>query len=134
MRTQTNEAQIILTIEAITSSQNLSRRVTAMLYNVPEVTLHTKMNGATPIAERRLANQLLTEIEVEVVFEYILDTNLRGYPSLTGNVEVMVNHILASRRARHVGKQWPYRFVQRREELKTRFLALRLPKGPPRRP
>ena len=33
----------------------------------------------------------------------------------------MVNHILASRGARRVGKQWPYRFVQRREGLKTRF-------------
>ena len=33
----------------------------------------------------------------------------------------MVNTILASRGARHVGKQWSYRFVKRRPELKTRF-------------
>ena len=58
-----------------------------MLYNVPEVTLHTKMNGATPIAERRPANQLLTEIEDEVIVEYILNLDSRGYPPLIGNVE-----------------------------------------------
>jgi hypothetical protein len=33
----------------------------------------------------------------------------------------MANHILVSRGARGVGKQWPYRFIRRREELKTRF-------------
>ena len=73
MRTPTNEAQIILAIEAIRSSQKLSRRAAAKLYNVPEATLRTRMNGATTIAERRPANQLLTEIEEEVVVEYILN-------------------------------------------------------------
>ena len=33
----------------------------------------------------------------------------------------MANLLLATRRAPPVGKQWPYRFVQRRPELKTRF-------------
>ena len=54
------------------------------------------MNGATPIAERRPANQLLTEIEEEVVVEYILNPDSPGYLPLIGNVEEMVNYILAS--------------------------------------
>ena len=33
----------------------------------------------------------------------------------------MTDYILASRGAPRVGKQWPYRFIQRREELRTRF-------------
>uniref|UniRef100_L7IUA6 HTH CENPB-type domain-containing protein n=1 Tax=Pyricularia oryzae (strain P131) TaxID=1143193 RepID=L7IUA6_PYRO1 len=33
----------------------------------------------------------------------------------------MADHLLAARDARPVGKQWAYRFVQRRIELKTRF-------------
>ncbi len=33
----------------------------------------------------------------------------------------MADHILATRGSRRVGKQWAYRFIQRRKELKTHF-------------
>ena len=36
----------------------------------------------------------------------------------------MADHILATRTKRRAGKQWPYRFVQRRKELRTRFAGL----------
>ena len=114
MKTQTPEAQIILAIEAVQSSRKLSRRAAAKLYNVPESTLRARMNGVTPKADSRPASQSLTKIEEEVVVQYILDLDSRGFPPLIGDVEAMVNSILASRSARRVGKQWPYRFIQRR--------------------
>ncbi|KFY28445.1 hypothetical protein V491_00458 [Pseudogymnoascus sp. VKM F-3775] len=121
MKTPTPEAQIILAIEAIQSSHKLSRRAAAKLYNVPESTLRARMNGVTPKADSRPVSQSLTEIEEDVVVQYILDLDSRGFPPLIGDVEAMVNSILASQGARCVGKQWPYRFIQRRTELKTRF-------------
>ena len=73
MSAQTNEARVILAIEAIQSSKKLSRRAAARFYNVPESTIRDRMNGVTHIAERRPAVQLLTEIEEEVIVQYILD-------------------------------------------------------------
>ena len=67
MPDQAKEARVNLAIQAIQLSRKLSRRATAKLYNVPETTLRDRINGAAPIAERRLANQLLTESEEEVV-------------------------------------------------------------------
>ena len=73
------------------------------------------------MAERRPASHNLTKVEEEVIIRYILDLDLRGFPPLIGDVAAMADHILTSRGTRRVGKQWAYRFVQRRPELKTRF-------------
>ena len=79
------------------------------------------MKGSTSLAECWLGTQLLTEIEEEAVVRYILDLDSQGFPPLIGDVEVMVNSILMSRRARPIRKQWPYHFIQQQEELKTHF-------------
>ncbi len=86
MQVQTQEARVILAIEAIRSSKKLSCRAAAKLYSVPESTLRTRMNGATALAERRPAIQLLTEIEEEVVVQYILDLDSRGFPPWVENI------------------------------------------------
>jgi transcriptional regulator with XRE-family HTH domain len=121
MQVQTQEARIILAIEAIRTSKNLSRRAAARRYNISESTLRDRMNGRTTMADRRPKAQKLTTIEEDVIVEYILHLDARGYPPLMENVAAMANHILQSRNASAVGKLWSYRFVQRRKELKTRF-------------
>ena len=121
MQIQTQEARVILAIEAIRSNQKISCRAAARLYNVPEATVRYRMHGRATMADRRPKAQNLTAIEEEVIVEYILHLDARGFPPLIGDMAAMANYILSSRQARLVGKQWPYRFVQRREELKTRF-------------
>ena len=79
------------------------------------------MKGRTSFNESRPAVQLLTIIEEEVIIQHILDLDSRGFSPRISDVEDMANSILASRGSRHVGKQWAYRFIQRRPELKTRF-------------
>ena len=79
------------------------------------------MNGRTAMAERRPASHNLTKVEEEVIIQYILDLDLRGFPPLIRDVAAMADYILTSRGTRRVGKQWAYCFVQRRPELKTRF-------------
>ena len=85
------------------------------------------MSGATPIAERRPVAQVLTALEETAVVQYILDLDAKWFQPSLENVRVMADRILASRGTRRVGEQWPYRFVQRREELRTRCPRLRLP-------
>ena len=120
MREQNNEARVVLAIDAIQKSDGLSRRAAAKLYNVPETTLRDRMSGATPITNRRPVAQVLTALEKEAVVQYILDLDARGFSPSLEDVRVMADRILASRGTRRVGKQWPHRFIPRREALRTR--------------
>lgn len=120
MREQDNEARVVVAIDAIQKSDRLSRRTAAKLYNVPETTLRDRMSGAIPMAERRPAVQVLTALKKTVVVQYTLDLDAREFPPSLENMRVTADRILASRGTCRVEKQWPYRFVQRREELRTR--------------
>ena len=121
MASQTQENRIILAIEAIQSSQKLSRRKAAELYNVPETTLRHRINGMQPRDEIRANSYLLIFIEEDIIVKYILDLDKRGFLPRMAGVKDMANLLLESRGSRRVGKQWAYRFVKRHPELKTRF-------------
>ena len=121
MEIQTQEARIILAIEAIRTSKSLSRRKAAKIYNVPESTLRDRMTGRTPLNERRPAVHKLTKLEEEVIVRNILDLDSRGFAPRLAGVEDMANFILESRGGKRVGKLWAHRFVQRQPDLKTRF-------------
>jgi hypothetical protein len=121
MEIQTQEARIILAIEAIRTSKKLSCRSAAKLYNVPKSTLTDRMTGRTPRRELKANCHKLTELEEEVIVRYILDLDTRGFAPRLAGVKDIANYILESRGGRRVGKLWAHRFVQRRPELKTRF-------------
>jgi hypothetical protein len=121
MEIQTQEARIVLAIEAIQTSKNLGIKTAAKLYKVPKSTLTDRINGRTPRAESRPTNTNLTPIEEEVIIQYILDLDTRGFAPRLTSVKDIANYILESRGGRRVGKLWAYRFVQRQPVLKTRF-------------
>jgi hypothetical protein len=121
MEVYTQEARIILAMEAIRTSKKLSRRKAAKIYNIPRSILTDRINGHTSIRDRRPAVQNLTELEEEVIVQYILDLDKRGLGPRLARVEDMANYLLESRGGKRVGKLWVYRFVRRRQELKTRF-------------
>ena len=79
------------------------------------------MNGVTPIAERRLAVQLLTEIEEAVIVSNILNLHARGLPPWVEGVDDMANRIIATPGTKRAEKLWSHCFIKRREEFKTRF-------------
>jgi hypothetical protein len=118
---QSQEARIILAIEAIRTSKKLSCRAAAKIYNVPLNTLNARINGRTPRSEYRPASTNLTPIEEEVLIQYILDLDSRGFAPRLASVEDMANLLLKLREKKRVGKLWAHRFVQRQPALKTRF-------------
>jgi len=73
MSVQTKEARIILAIEAIRTTQKLSRRRAAVIYNVPKSTLRARITGVALKALSVNAFQNLTTVEKEVIIQYILD-------------------------------------------------------------
>ena len=104
MLVQTQEARIILAIEAIRMSKKLSRRAAAKLYNVPESSLRLRMNGHSTLYERRPAAQKLTKLEEEVILQNILDMDSRGFAPRLASVEDIANFILESRGGKCVRK------------------------------
>jgi len=121
MQVHTQEARIIMAMEALQTTKKMSRRKAAKLYNVPETTLRDRMTGRTTIRERLPPHLKLNELEETVLLRYILDMDERGFAPRLAGVEDMANYILEARGGRRVGKLWAHRFVQRRPELKTRF-------------
>jgi hypothetical protein len=121
MSIQTQEARIILAIEAIRTSKKLGRRTAAKINSVPYSTLTGRMNGRTNLLERRPSATNLTALEEDVLSQYIIDLDSRGFAPRLAGVEDMANYLLETGRAKRVGKLWEHRFVQRRPELKTRF-------------
>ena len=121
MSVQTKEARIILAIDALRTTQKLSRRRAAAIYDVPLTTLYDRMKGITPKASSVNARSNLTTIEEDVIVQYILDRDSRGFSPRVADVGDMANLLLRKRDARPVGKNWPARFITRRPELKTRF-------------
>ena len=120
MPIQDQESRIILALEAIRSSKKISISQAATLYNVPKTTLRDRKNGKPSRRDLRLNCLVLDDVEEEVLCKYILDLDDRGFaPGLAG-VKDMANLILNSRGGKRVGKHWAQRFVQRRQELKTR--------------
>jgi hypothetical protein len=121
MEIQTQEARIILAIEAIRSSKKLSQRSAAKIYKVPQKTLSNRMAGRTYRPESKANCYKLNDLEEETLVRYILDLDTRGFAPRLAGVEDMANYILESRGGKRVGKLWAHRFVQRQPELKTRF-------------
>ena len=67
MEIQTQEARIILAIEAIRTSKRLSRRSAAKLYRVPEATLCNRIAGRTSRNETQPNCLKIFKLEEEVI-------------------------------------------------------------------
>jgi hypothetical protein len=63
----------------------------------------------------------LTKLEEDVVVNYILELDSRGFSPRLADVADMANSLRAERGLGQVGLNWPSTFVKRRPELKTKF-------------
>lgn len=98
------EAQITLAVTAIQSNPNLSLRKAASIYSVSRKSLKRRIDGILPQAGRSNVNANLTNAEKEVIIQYILDLNSRGFSPKKAEVENMANLLLAKRDAPPVRK------------------------------
>ena len=121
MPRQAKEANIVLALEAIRQDPQLSIRAAAKTYGAPETTLRYRIRGRPPTTETRHGRLNLTSAEEETLVQHILNLDSRGFPPRLEHVRGMANLLLATRHAPPVGKLWPYNFIRRRTELKTRF-------------
>ncbi|KAI7759588.1 hypothetical protein LZL87_014382 [Fusarium oxysporum] len=121
MPQSSNEARILLALQALQNDPKLSLRRAATIYQVPFETLRRRHHGIQSRSNTIPKSRRLSDLEEQIIIQFILDLDSRGFPSRLRFVEELANSLLADRNALPVGKRWAYNFVKRQPELKTRF-------------
>ncbi|OBS15037.1 hypothetical protein FPOA_28863 [Fusarium poae] len=121
MPQSSNEARILLALQALQNDPKLSTRRAATIYNVYYRTLQRRHNGIQSRRDSIPNSRKLSDLEEQIIVQFILDLDVRGFPSRLRFFEEMANSLLADRDAPPVGKRWAHNFVKRQPELKTRL-------------
>jgi predicted HTH domain antitoxin len=115
------EANILLAIQALQNEKKLSLRRAAKIYTVSLTTLWRRQQGILSQRDTIPKSRKLSDLEEQIIVQFILDLDSRGFPPRLRGVEEMANRLLANRDASPVGKRWASNFVKRHKELKTHF-------------
>ncbi|KAL9568850.1 hypothetical protein ACKAV7_006995 [Fusarium commune] len=115
------EARTLLALLALQNDPKLSIRRAATIYEIKEQRLRRRRNGIQSRVNWIPKSRKLSDLEEEVIVQFILDLDSRGFPPRLRGVEEMANRLLADRNASPVGKRWASNFIKRHPELKMRF-------------
>ncbi|KAM5529008.1 transposase [Fusarium oxysporum f. sp. phaseoli] len=115
------EARILLALRALQNDPKLSLRRAAGIYQVRYWTLHRRQKGILSTHDSIPKSRKLSDLEEQIIVQFILDLDSRGFPPRLHCVEEMANRLLADREMPPVGKRWASNFVKRHKDLKTHF-------------
>nr|AKC01510.1 transposase [Fusarium oxysporum f. sp. lycopersici] len=115
------EARILLALRALQNDPKLSLRRAAGIYQVRYWTLHRRKKGILSTRDSIPKSRKLSDLEEQIIVQFILDLDSRGFPPRLRCVEEMANRLLADREMPPVGKRWASNFVKRHKDLKTHF-------------
>ena len=101
MDSSLKDSRLLLALQAIKQSENLSVRQAATLYKVNRGTLQNRMNGRRARQDTRANSSKLKELEENALLQYILDLDARGFPLRLADVEDMANVLEFTRQARY---------------------------------
>jgi hypothetical protein len=122
-QTLSYEERFNLAIQAIQLSQVASIRAAAALYDIPESTLNDRLNGRAARKDAQVNNRKLTPTEEQVLLQRIASMDERGMPPTLPFVQRMADLLLSERKPdSSVGKHWVARFVDRHDEIMSKFL------------
>ncbi len=99
----------------------MSIRRAVQTYDVFQSTLRDRMKGCIPKTEEHNVRYNLTPTEEDTIVQYILDLDSWGFLPWIDDMWDMADFLRKTCDAKPIGKQWPYNFVRRCPELKTRF-------------
>ena len=108
-----NEARVILALEALQNDEKLSLRAAAKLYNVSSSTLGDRRAGRPARRDIPANSRSLTNLEEQTIVQYIIELSTRAFPPRLRGVEDMANHLRRERDVPPVGQRWAHNFVKR---------------------
>jgi hypothetical protein len=115
------EARILLALQVLQNNPKLKLRRAAEIYKVGRMMLWRRQKGIQSQCDWIPKSRRLSNLEEQIIIQFILDLGSRGFPPRLRGVEEMANRLLADRDAPPVGKRWASNFVKRHKELETRF-------------
>jgi hypothetical protein len=118
------EGRIQLAISALKKQEISSVRRAATVFNVPPSTLHDRLSGKQYRIEQRANGHRLTANQEASLIEWILSRDARGVAPRPSHVAEMASLLLQEAdptSSRLVGKNWVSSFINRHDEVKSRF-------------
>ncbi|KAL2887357.1 hypothetical protein HOO65_050478 [Ceratocystis lukuohia] len=115
------EKNIVLAIQALRNDPKLRIYPTAKKYKVPPSTLYDRYHGKPFRGDLISNSRKLSDPEEQIIIEYIIDLDSRGFPPRLRSVEEMANRLLAHRDTSPVSKRWACNFIKRQPDLKKHF-------------
>jgi len=116
-----NEARLIIAIQALENNPNLGEREAARQYGVSRSTLGRRRDGTTARRDSTPNCRIFTAIEEQVLVDRILELDARGFPPTKLSIRTMANTLRRQRGKVVVGTNWVDRFIKRRSEVKSRW-------------
>ena len=98
------ESDLILAINTLRTTPHLKISHVARIFHVPRKTLTNRIQGKSSRQDILANSRKLTDLEEEVIVQYILELDSRGFPPRIDNVQDIANLLLATRGAQPVGK------------------------------
>ena len=93
------EADMYLTISALNAKQIQTERCAAKTINISRATLHRRRAGCPAQRDCQPNSKKLTKLEEEVIVDYILNLDSRGFAPTYAAVRDIANKLLAARGA-----------------------------------
>ncbi|SCO80708.1 related to transposase [Fusarium oxysporum] len=99
------ESQIILALQAYQADPKLSLRCAAKIYDVSFDALNRRHHGIPARKDYIPSSRKLSNLEEEVIVQYILNLDSRGFPPRHYDIKEMANRLLTDRDALPVSKR-----------------------------
>jgi hypothetical protein len=112
---------MILMLKALKEDPKLSVRKASTLYEIPESSLRDRRTGKQSRCQIAANLRKLTDLEEKVLLERVLDLDVRGFQPRLSDIREMADRLREARDASRVGPRWANNFVNRHDELVTRF-------------
>ncbi|OBS14953.1 hypothetical protein FPOA_13087 [Fusarium poae] len=94
------EARILLALQALQNDPKLKIRRAAEIYNVTRMTLWRRQKGILATRDTIPKSRQLSNLEEQIIVEFILDLDSRGFPPRLRFVEEMANSLQRSQQVK----------------------------------
>ncbi|RKK06656.1 hypothetical protein BFJ65_g18554 [Fusarium oxysporum f. sp. cepae] len=115
------DARTLLTLQALQNNPKLSLRRAAGIYKIDERRLRRRRQGIQSRRDWIPKSRRLSDLEEQIIVQFILDLYSRGFPPRLRSVQEMANRLLTDRGISPIGINWASNFMKRQPELKTHF-------------
>src|SRR5213083_1598321 len=103
MALPSDEARVILALEAIQNDLKLSIRAIAKSFEINRMTLARRRAGRATRRDTSPKSRKLTKLEEEAIVQYILELGTRSFPPRLHDMEDIANRLLRVRDVSPVG-------------------------------